>query len=128
LTEIDENARGEKEIPVCCIISHPISRMTADLKELLAWLFYLDDRRKKRADEKQEVQQIGCWQFGSHPVLIWVINQIKELGLHEHQVNRTKHHKNCEFLSKSRLMSIPTLFLLFQLHFLPESYPSRIIL
>lgn len=30
----------------------PISLMTADLKELLAWLFYLDDRRKKRAEEK----------------------------------------------------------------------------
>jgi hypothetical protein len=36
------------------IISHPILLMAADPKELLAWLFYLDldDRRKKRADEK----------------------------------------------------------------------------
>jgi len=30
----------------------PISPMTADTKELLAWHFYLDDRRKKRADKK----------------------------------------------------------------------------
>jgi hypothetical protein len=47
-----KNVWGEKEIPVCCIITHPISLMPADPKELLAWPFYLDDRRKKRADEK----------------------------------------------------------------------------
>jgi hypothetical protein len=115
-----KNCRDEKEIPVCRIISHPISLMTADPKELfgMAFLRWIGGRREPMKNRRYN--KLAAGSSALIPVLIWVINQIKELGLHEHQVNRTKHHKNCRFLSKSRLISLPTLYLLFQLLFLPN--------
>jgi hypothetical protein len=43
-----KNCRDEKEIPVCRIISHPISLMTADPKELfgMAFLRWIGGRRE----------------------------------------------------------------------------------
>jgi hypothetical protein len=43
LTEINEMSEVRKRYLYAAITSHPLSLMTADPKELLAWLFYLDE-------------------------------------------------------------------------------------
>jgi len=43
LTEINEMSGVRKGYLYAAITSHPLSLMTADPKELLAWLFYLDE-------------------------------------------------------------------------------------
>jgi hypothetical protein len=43
LTEINEMSEVRKRYLYAAITSHPVSLMTADPKELLAWHFYLDE-------------------------------------------------------------------------------------
>lgn len=78
--------------------------MLADPKELLAWGRNIGGRR---AEENRRVNKLAA---SSSALTLFKkrIDQIKEFGLHELQINRIKRHKNSRFLPKDRLIAIPT--------------------